>query len=232
MLAIGLSTAVTAQAFPVTICVPKKASTAVTTPNTKGECPAENTVQYALGGAEKEVFKYLIWTPTGIDGKPTIGFTQANFRIYGEAKSGTGNLLVGKEPVGAIFEGSNNLVSGEDAGTEASAEDSVIFGSNNFAGSHTSILGGDNAKTFGKYSVVVGGASNSAIGEGSVVLGGESNSTASAAHSSVIDGGRGNQAEALASWIGGGKQNVAEGKYSSVFGGLANTAKAEYEAIP
>jgi hypothetical protein len=149
-----------------------------------------NTVQYALGGAEKEVFKYVTWTPTGIGGKPTIGFTQANFRIYGEAKSGTGNLLVGKEPVGSTFEGSNNLVSGEDAGTEASAEDSVIFGSNNFAGSHTSILGGENAKTFGKYSVVVGGTFNSAIGEGSVVLGGESNSTVRRRTSASLTGPR------------------------------------------
>jgi hypothetical protein len=220
-----------AAAFPVAICVPKAAATAIVTPNTKGECSTEYTKQYAMGGAEKEVFQYLNWTPKGTDGKPEIGFSQANFRLNSQGVTGTGNLIVGVTPIGTTFEGSNGIVVGNDNETEKT-EAAVIFGKDNFGSSWSSILGGYDNKTYSEFDTITGGNNNATIGEGGVVTGGSSNSTSSAGTWSVISGGKGNQAEKSYSWIGGGKQNAAEANYSSIFGGLGNKTTKEYEAIP
>jgi len=72
---------------PTTVCVPEKASTAVLSTNTKGECPTKNSVKYkseALPGpAELEKLDKLLphvnYVEKGVDEKPTIQFTQPDF---------------------------------------------------------------------------------------------------------------------------------------------------------
>jgi hypothetical protein len=212
-----LATAAPAVAFPVVICVPKAEGAAVITP-TKGACAAEYTKQYAMGGAEKEIFSYMTWNPKGIDEKPTIGFTGVNIQITNLASkdsetNGTGNLIIGlnKEATLIPQTGSANLVIG--SFDEYTGYDGIVQGTSN------GIANGD--------SDAIGGTHNSGSG-GGVSVGGESNITS---HEGVAVGGFANEAVGVLSATLGGRITDASGEESAVVGGAGGKATSLYSAV-
>jgi hypothetical protein len=216
VLAAFLATAAPAAAFPVVICVPKAEGAAIITP-TKGACAAEYTKQYAMGGAEKEIFSYMTWNPKGIDEKPTIGFTGVNIQITNLASedsktNGTGNLIIGlnKEPTGPQTGSANLVIGSED---EYTGYDGIVQGTSN------AIANGD--------SDAIGGDHNSGSG-GGVTVGGESDITS---HEGVAVGGFANEAVGVLSATLGGRITDASGEESVVVGGAGGKATSLYSAV-
>jgi hypothetical protein len=169
----ALAFAPAALAFPVVICVPKAAGAAVITPNTKSEClPAtEYTKQWAMGGAEKEVFTHLLWTPTGINGKPEIGFTSVNWRLSGPEGSGEGNLFIGEAPVNEKWEGSNGIADGYLNESIGKIESPIAFGEGNHVKkNYGTILGGYDNTVEAKFSSILGGKATTTLVEYESIL--------------------------------------------------------------
>jgi hypothetical protein len=171
-------------------------------------------------------------------GNLVIGYNEAS---YGQARTGSHNLVVGPEhnwtSYGGLIAGDRNTVtgpyssvSGGRSNTASGAYSSVSGGySNTASGSRSSVSGGYGNTASGQDSSVSGGLFNTASGPRSSVSGGDSN-TASNTVSSV-SGGYDNDASGAISSVSGGLLNTASGLYSSVSGGYTNTASGAYSSV-
>src|SRR3984893_7719836 len=242
---------------PTTVCVHEKASTAVLSTNTKGECPTKNSVKYkseALPGpAELEKLDKLLphvnYVEKGVDEKPTIQFSGVNVQILNgegttKTTNGEGNLVIGYNELRQGPQertGSHNLVLGIE--NNYTRYGGIVGGEYNWiSGAFASIISGRFSYAEGESGVVVSGLGNFAAGPKSAVLGGVSNAafdvaTVSGGKSnnaysgSSVSGGNGNEANTGGAWVGGGLANKATGAWASVSGGERNTAKGESASV-
>jgi len=160
----------------------------------------------------------------------TIQIHHANLQIVNGSGAtdglvdGLGNLIVGYNELrgaGDDRSGSHNLVVGKEH--NFSSFGGLLAGQRNtVSGGWSSVSGGRLNAASGLLSSVSGGAFNEASGDHSSVSAGISN-LASGDHSSV-SGGRNNAAGGFYSSVSGGQGNLASGDVSSVSGGNSRHA--------
>jgi hypothetical protein len=123
----------------------------------------------------------------------------------------------------SITGGSNNTVSGQNAG--------IMSGSTNTVSANQGFIGGGSANTnSGQDAVIVGGNTNTLSTNESFIGAGNSNSISSGFRS-VIGGGNANTASANYVSVTGGQSNVGSAQYAAITGGLSNTASGNYATI-
>jgi len=173
----------------------------------------------------------IVQVPDGLGGTvKTISFHGVNVRIVNGTGTtdgvvdGAGNLIVGYNELrgaGDDRSGSHNLVVGKEH--NFSSFGGLLAGQRNtVSGGWSSVSGGRLNAASGLLSSVSGGAFNEASGDHSSVSAGISN-LASGDHSSV-SGGRNNAAGGFYSSVSGGQGNLASGDVSSVSGGNSRHA--------
>jgi hypothetical protein len=119
LLALVASSPAGAEAASVSLCVSTTAGQAVTS----GACgPSGTTVARPASPTDQQtlisLLPYLSYTPSGIDGKPTITVTGANLQIVDGSGStstvnGTGNLILGYDETPGTQTGSHDMILGE-----------------------------------------------------------------------------------------------------------------------
>ena len=167
----------------------------------------------------------------------TIQIHDANLQIVNGSGAtdglvdGLGNLIVGYNELrgaGDDRSGSHNLVVGKEH--NFSSFGGLVAGfSNTVSGNLSSVSGGRFNTASGDYSWVSGGTGNQASGLVSSVSGGLFN-TASGPFSSVSGGGYNTASQSISS-VSGGRYNIASGTYSSVSGGQSNTASGDRSSV-
>jgi hypothetical protein len=170
-------------------------------------------------GANVQIVNGTGITDGVVDGAGNLIVGYNELRGAGDDRSGSHNLVVGKEhnfsSFGGLLAGQRNTVSG--------GWSSVSGGRLNAAsGLLSSVSGGAFNEASGNYSSVSGGIGNTASANYASVSGGEFN-TASGNYASV-SGGRFNAASGNYASVSGGRFNIASGTYSSVSGGNSRSA--------
>lgn len=186
---------------------------------------AESDVTALAGRAtalENKLSK-VSYSPTGLNGQPTLRISGANLQIVdgsgntGGSTNGLGNLFLGygEQQVEDVQTGSHNIVLG--IFQSFSSYGGLVAGSdNNVSGASSSVFGTGNTAS-GFVSSVSGGRDNVASGTYSAVSGGHTN-TASG-QDAAISGGQFNLASGAFSSISGGALNTAASYTSSILGG-------------
>jgi hypothetical protein len=190
----------------------------------------------AQGDADSKLQAFLQHLVVENDGADII-IRGANLHIQNgtgatDQKNGTGNLIVGYNPVpteGTVDRsGSHNVVIGP-RHTYSSYGGLVVGEANNLAGPWSFVAGGTGNQALRPHSTVSGGKNNAASGDGASVSGGSGN-TASGDFATVT-GGQANGARGTYSTVCGGENNVSEIRGAAVVGGNANKATGEYSAV-
>jgi hypothetical protein len=231
--AVGFSGgAIAHPATSVSLCVPSKANTAVTSASSTGTCASGSTaVALPSSSAAQQtlisILPHLSIQASGVGGKPTIQVSGVNLQLVNGSGSettlnGEGNLVIGYDPKPQAQTGSHNLVFGT-FGQSYTSYGGLVAGFNNqISGPEASIVGGFNNTASGLTADVTGGEANTASGQDAWIGGGLGNRATVA--DSAVSGGALNLASGSSSSILGGVNNVASGNDSSVSGGDGNTA--------
>lgn len=144
--------------------------------------------------------------------------------------NGLGNIIVGynEKSFGQARTGSHNLVVGEEHAY--SSFGGIVAGERNTISSRAAcVVGGKQNTASGLNSSVVGGSGNTASGPYSSVGGGFDN--VSSGMNAAIAGGCENEATSTYAAVSGGRFGLASGPWSSVTGGFTNKATADYSAV-
>jgi hypothetical protein len=234
-----------AMAAGIKICVPAKEGAAIVTAKA-GTCEAGYTKTTMLPEAEQakleQVLPYVKFVKEGIDKKPTVQISGANFQIIDGSGTettlnGTGNLILGYDETPGKQTGSHNLLLGGPSNSYTSYGSIVVGHANTSSNGYASILGGTENTASGYTSTIVGGRSNKTSANLATVSGGCSNlagtgtltisatctETHAGFYASVL-GGTGNRASAENATVSGGEFNLASDLLSSVDGGCDNVA--------
>jgi len=165
------------------------------------------------------------------DAANEVVITGANLRIVNglgqtETTNGLGNLIVGyNESRSPNFPdtrtGSHNVVVGKE-NNFASFGGIVVGQFSEISGQFASVSGGSGGTASGRFAAVSGGLDNTASGDFSSVSGGDANRASGFAAS--ISGGGANRATDFGTSISGGNNNEASASGASVCGGRFNIA--------
>jgi hypothetical protein len=231
--AVGFSGgAVAHAASTVSLCVPSKANTAVTSASSTGTCASGSTaVALPASSADQNtlisILPHVGFQASGVGGKPTIQFSAVNVQLVNGSGSettlnGEGNLVIGYNPKPQAQTGSHNLAFGT-SGQSYTSYGGILAGFNNqISGPEASIVGGFNSTASGLTAAITGGEANTASGQDASIGGGLGNRATGP--DSAVSGGALNLASGSSGSILGGVNNVASGNDSSVSGGGGNTA--------
>jgi hypothetical protein len=240
-----------AQAAPVTVCVPAKASADVKTPNTKGECPTEDTALPLPSAEEEAALQHITFKAEGVANKPTLYVKNVNVVVEAPASSTEGNVIVGPEALESLM-GSNNIIAGQKQ--YVTGEFNILGGRLNKAyGKGDVFAGSSNEDENGEFSLFAGESNKLEHAEGSEpengddvlfglgnvafnveagdILGGAFNrvnccsvSEGSARSGDVVVGGYRNIARGQTTVVGGGQENETQEYDTSVSGGKGSYA--------
>jgi hypothetical protein len=219
------------------VCVPSKASTAIKTPNSAGECPAGDNAQWTASEEQHEALEHVGYEKEGLNKKPTINIAGGvNVRIFGFQNSETGNLLVGINAPGTYNTGSNNFVVGYK--NNSYGEGNAVFGRENGVQNKWNVVAGIENHTGyeeGTEGNAVFGTENWSYGTGELLAGDLNedrigSTSGKYAKASVIFGCA-NELEAGVSSasILGGCLNKITASHASILGGHEVTAATEFE---
>jgi len=182
---------------------------------------SDNTTLKTRTSALETKLSKVTYTPTGLNGKPTLRIDAANLQITSGAGAtdapinGLGNLFIGYDEQNVtpapVQTGSHSLVLG--INQTVTSYGGLVTGATNTLAGPFSWVGGTANTASGPVSAALGGINNRASGAFSAILGGESN-TASGDASSIV-GGTGNRASGFGSSILGGAGHIVSGDFQT-----------------